>query len=240
MARPPTTTLRALPVHACDAHDAPRLSAAARKIVERLEFLQGPSPAAPVDSEGLGRLMRANEGLRGKVLLQVLLALKASQRWQLAIALCALLEASNAEMDGGIDEKEGGDGRAFSDEDDNTTSDGADPMAALLGMDSDGAGGAKGGADDGLDGLRVDTMHYNVVIATCARARRWHEALRLLTRMRDRGVERDQVTYNTVLSALERGGRSKLAIRLFKQMRSEGTPLLGSMRAFAAASRSTV
>lgn len=42
-------------------------------------------------------------------------------------------------------------------------------------------------------GPPVDTVHYNVLLSTLAMARRWREALELLTRMRERSVPRDTV-----------------------------------------------
>ena len=70
----------------------------------------------------------------------------------------------------------------------------------------------------------VDTVHYNLVIAACAAARRWQDSLELLLRMREGGVPRDTVTYNSVIHSLSRGGRWRLALKLFKQMRRDDVP----------------
>ena len=272
-----------------------RLSPAARGVLEKLERLPS-TRSAPVDTDGLAKIMRSADGqlLNGQILFQVLLSLKASGSWQLALALVSMVEASTPEVraprgltsqaqqfldtgfapniDIGVEdaeeqteeEQEDEDEEALSDEtaaaarevaeeawfsveedefDDGEDDDDAEfrrriqqspnfagspggddephPMAALLGNDGGGGGGGSAPMDMMLP---VDTMHYNVLIATCAGARRWRETLTLLSRMRENGVPRDTVTYNTVLHALDKGGRSHLAMKMFTQMRRERVP----------------
>ena len=274
------------------------MSPAAASVIERLELLPT-TRNRPVDTEGLGRVIRSADALHGSVLLQVLLHLKEQRRWEMAVALATLVEASYVEAEsplweavpqaerevseidedddeaadeafrrmvasspnyrGGVEDSSAGgiaatvvaeDWSEAGDEEGATAADTEEasehPMAALLGLDAaDADANADANADaadaapgDGLpqptplmtplsraaDAPPVETTHYNVVIATCAAARRWQEALELLTRMRQRGVPRDTFTYNSVLSALGRGGRWKLAMKVFNEMQSEQVP----------------
>jgi pentatricopeptide repeat domain-containing protein 1 len=269
---------------ACVASPPIKTSAAAASIIERLSLLPA-TRSRPVNTEGLGRIVRSADTLRGSVLLQVLLHLKEERKWELAIALAALVEASFQEdnplalveasvKERTIDDVDEDDDEAMDaefrrmvasspnyvgsvvDEDDaldededeavaeeeeaamlvedpiiDEEGDAPHPMAALLrkGPSVEAAAAAatrmmtplKGSAPDAPP---VETTHYNVLIAMCASARRWQEALDLLQRMQQRGVPRDTVTYNSVLSALGRGGRWRLALATFKQMRAERVP----------------
>eukprot|EP00900_Chrysochromulina_parva_P025024 jgi/Chrpa1/7155/Chrysochromulina_OHIO_Genome00013632-RA len=266
---------------ACVASPPIKTSAAASSIIERLSLLPA-TRSRPVNTEGLGRIVRSADTLRGSVLLQVLLHLKEERKWELAIALAALVEASFQEVnplalveasvkERTIDDVDEDDDEAMDaefrrmvasspnyvgsvvdeDEDEAVAEEEAEEEAAMLVEDPiiDGEGDAphpmaallrkgpsveaaaaaatrmmtplKGSAPDAPP---VETTHYNVLIATCAAARRWQEALDLLQRMQQRGVPRDTVTYNSVLSALGRGGRWRLALATFKQMRAERVP----------------
>ncbi|KOO34810.1 mitochondrial protein [Chrysochromulina tobinii] len=243
---------------ACVASPPIKTSAAASSIIERLSLLPA-TRSRPVNTEGLGRIVRSADTLRGSVLLQVLLHLKEERKWELAIALAALVEASFQEVnplalaeasvkERTIDDVDEDDDEAMDAEFRRMVAsspnyvgsvdpiidgegDAPHPMAALLrkGPSVEAAAAAatrmmtplKGSAPNAPP---VETTHYNVLIATCAAARRWQEALDLLQRMQQRGVPRDTVTYNSVLSALGRGGRWRLALATFKQMRAERVP----------------
>jgi hypothetical protein len=82
---------------ACVASPPIKTSAAASSIIERLSLLPA-TRSRPVNTEGLGRIVRSADTLRGSVLLQVLLHLKEERKWELAIALAALVEASFQEV----------------------------------------------------------------------------------------------------------------------------------------------
>ena len=198
------------------ARAAPRLpkNPSARSLFTKLDQLPV-SRSSPVDADGLGRIVRAAESsLTSAALLQVLLSLKEVGKWELALALCTLLEAGYPPAPAPRRHEPAAD-------------DDAHPMAALLerAQAQAEAADAEGEAEAGSgSGVLVDTLHYNVLIATCASARRWSEALELITRMRERHVPRETITYNAALHALEKGGRSRIASRLLGQMRRDGVP----------------
>ena len=77
--------------------------------------------------------------------------------------------------------------------------------AAAFGSDEDGDpfdygdlddddGGNWDDEDEDVAGLPVETVHYNVLISTLSRPKRWRETLELLARMRQRNVPRDTVS----------------------------------------------
>ena len=300
----PATFLHRSPVPVCVAvpplGDAPRMaerargpklqrSAAAEAVLEKLLMLPT-SRNAPVDVSGLGRVVRASDAtLQGKLLLQVLLGLKQERRWELALALAAMVEANHQETRGDVWYDEQVEERTISADVDDDNDDDAQfrkmvaqspnfaggkfaealaptaakeegveeeevvgvemalaatdevvvvedkaeakteaeaeaaphPMAALLGLEARGMPPADEGSQAKLP---VETIHYNVLLATCASSRRWFEAQDLMQRMKQRGVPRDTITYNSALHALDRGRRSKLALKLFKEMRHDGVP----------------
>lgn len=67
-------------------------------------------------------------------------------------------------------------------------------------------------------------MSYNSVIAACAKAGRWQEALGLMTTARKRGVRPDVITYTSVISACARARppQPEKALTLLATMRAKG------------------
>ena len=233
----PATRLAQRSLGVC-ASSSTRISPAAARFSEKLSLLPS-TRTAPVDINGLGRLVRASDGaLHGSLLLQILLALKADGKWRHALALAAMVEASPMSQEGQssprparveeeYDEDDDDDDREFR----RRIKDSPNFMAAPDKEQYDELARLMGERGNSLHNddkppraqiPAVDTVHYNLLISMCADARRWRAALSLLVRMRERRVPRDTVTYNAILKALHRGGRSKLAVKLFKQMRSEG------------------
>jgi pentatricopeptide repeat protein len=205
---------------------------AARAIVTKLAQLQR-SRSAPIDTEGLGRVVRSNDGLNNaNVLKQVLLSLKATGEWRLGLALAAMVEAAAPEQQApaawdlegqaqmfldtglttlpGLDENTKDKDEAEDEDEDEDDAEfrrlvASSPNFSGARVDAQGEAAIASPGDATL--AVVDTQHYNVLIAMCAEARRWREALALLARMRERTVPRDTVTYNSVLHALDKGGR---------------------------------
>jgi len=188
---------------------------AARGMVQRLSALR--TSAAGVDLAGMDRLLRATDGLAGKMLLDVLIGLKEQGRWQMCHAVARWLEASQAKPKLGRGAKRPP----------RPAKSGAAPADDEIGMDM---GELLASVGDGApavpvkDGPPVDTIHYNVLISACAAPRRWREALDLGSRMRERRVPLDTVTYNALIKVMHNSGRWKLALKMLRQMRREKVP----------------
>ena len=171
-------------------------NAAARTVLEKLSRLRS-TRTNPVDVDGLGRVLRGSDSLNDAALLEVLLGLKAAGSWQMSLALAAMLEAQAPPVE--PQGKQRG------------------PRPPKLGDHSDlpGAGDEGLTMADLLGGEDVaprapgalQTIHYNVLISSCAKPRRWKDAMDIHGRMQARGVEQTTVTYNTLLHVLEKSGR---------------------------------
>ena len=234
-----------------------RPSAAAQSVLQKLSTMRS-SKSQPVDMDGLGRLVRSSDALRGEVLYHVLLELKQQRRPELGVALLTMVEATQhadgvgarpwgglprpraRHLSGHDDDPDDDDDELFrrmiassanfagdrsGDRSDAEWSDEMDAEVLQTGVGEDGPVDSTGPGAYQMGAPRpVDTVHYNLVIAACAAARRWQDSLELLLRMREGGVPRDTVTYNSVIHSLSRGGRWRLALKLFKQMRRDDVP----------------
>lgn len=76
--------------------------------------------------------------------------------------------------------------------------------------------------DMALKQLRADSISYNSVMSSCARAECWQVALELFEEMGKRAVERQTMSYNAAMSALS--GRWPLLVRIFNEMALEQRP----------------
>ncbi len=169
------------------------------------------SEPPPIDLMGLEKLVRRNaETLEGKTLLSVLIHLKDRRQWQLALTLAQMLEANYSPSDAA---------EAAALLDDAPSYFGDEECARAAG---DGGSAFKAGRS--LPPGPLQTVHYNVLLASLAPARRWQEAIELMERMRKRGIPRETVTYNSLLNVLEHGGRWKLAMKTLRRMRKEDVP----------------
>ena len=72
--------------------------------------------------------------------------------------------------------------------------------------------------------LKRDTGTYNALITSCAKSKRWEEALLLLKSMSEEGVRPDARTYAAAITACSSVGRWKEALLLFQEMPSQGVP----------------
>lgn len=183
-----------------------RRNAAAHAVVEKLTRLRS-TKSAPVDTEALGRVLRGAGTLNDGTLLEVFLGLKTAGKWQLALALAAMLEAQAPVDDGSGQKRKSGD--LSSDPGDVPEFDEGITMADLLGQS----------AVDRVPGA-MQPIHYNVLISICAKPRRWKDALDVHARMQARGVEQTTVTYNTLLNVLEKSSRWKIALKMLKEMQA--------------------
>ena len=187
----------------------PRDVPVSRKLVSKLVALRT-TPSAPVDATALARTIRPYE-LEGNLLIDVLVGLKERGRWQLMHALAQMIEAEagppprakrwrrEAERPDGPSSWAGARRCRSADKPDDL----APPLPTRL---------------------RIDTIHYNILIGACLKPGRWKEAMALLRRMGDRGVERDTVTYNALLGVMERARKPRLARKILSQMRNEDVP----------------
>ncbi len=160
--------------------------------------------------DGLGRLLRGHD-IQGPMLLDVLVGLKRKDRWELCQAVARWVEASypapkrrGGGRGAGREALPDAERRGFQEPSPTADEEELD-MGQLLAAQA----GADGGAPlNPLEPqLPVDTVHYNVLISSCAKPRRWREALELFERMRKRHVERSTVTYNALLHVMHRAGR---------------------------------
>ena len=178
---------------------------AARAILEKLSRLRT-SRTAPVDVEGLGRVIRGAE-LNDATLLEVLLGLKAAGNWQVSLALATMLEAQAP-----LPPPQPPQGKQRGGRRRGAIAAPAAAPAAPSGEEGLTMADLLGGADatPPRTAGALQTIHYNVLISSCAKARRWKDAMDLHGRMQARGVEQTTITYNTLLHVLEKvNGRGR-------------------------------
>ena len=81
-----------------------------------------------------------------------------------------------------------------------------------------------GRSRDGGASLRPDSKTYCAAISAMEKAAQWDDALRLLERMRARGVAPDANCFNATISACEKGRQWERALALLREMEECGVP----------------
>jgi len=70
--------------------------------------------------------------------------------------------------------------------------------------------------------IEVDSVQYNVAMATCVGAGRITEALTLLDSMEQKGSSADVITYNTLMKGYAKAGQIDESIALFERLKEKG------------------
>ncbi|CAK9090886.1 unnamed protein product, partial [Durusdinium trenchii] len=68
-------------------------------------------------------------------------------------------------------------------------------------------------------GIKLEDSNCTVGISTCARAKMWQQALKLLEVMPEMKLQPNVISYNATISACEKGGQWPQALKLLEAMR---------------------
>ena len=195
----------------CMASATRRPSPAAAAVIKKLEALPS-SRKMPVDTGAVTKAVRSTEALRGEILLQVLLDLKEKGKWELGVVLATVLEAAFQPEEGTFTDNALYSGR--SEVTDMMDDEGDDDAFRRMILESPNhirdehfeADTDEENLDSDVQTLwdatatsPLETVHYNVLIATCARAGRWKEAYDLFARMQMHRIPRDTITFNSLV-----------------------------------------